>query len=246
MHRPVVLVAAAVAALVYPTSAVADSAGDQLLAEMDAAMNRAQTLVFDFEVLNQEAGKAERTMAMKSSRKARKHLIEFSAPADMKGTKFLVLSPTERYVFLPSFGKVRRIAGAAAEQDFFGLAYSADDLTTTAYGPRYAAARAGEDATTWRLVLTPKAGMDTPYARIEIAVDKVRKLPGELKYFDAQGKQLKAETRTGYSCEGNVCSPAALTMVDSVKGGQTRLVRKSWQVNPSLPDDRFTKRALEK
>ncbi|MCY1065246.1 outer membrane lipoprotein-sorting protein [Nannocystis sp. RBIL2] len=236
----------AVAALAHSTSAAADPAGDQLLAEMDAAMNRAQTLVFDFEVLNQEAGAPERTMAMKLSRKGKKHLIEFSAPADMKGTKALVLSPTEMYVFLPAFGKVRRIAGTAADQGFFGLVYSQDDLTTTAYGPRYTATRTGEDATTWKLVLTPKAGMDTPYARIEIAVNKERKLPGELKYFDAQGKQLKAETRTGYSCEGNVCSPAELKMVDSVKGGQTRLVRKSWKVNPALPDDRFTKRALEK
>ncbi|MDC0716418.1 outer membrane lipoprotein-sorting protein [Nannocystis bainbridge] len=208
-------------------------------------MNRAQTLVIDFEVLNQEAGKPERKMAMQLARKAKKHLFEFSAPADMKGTKSLTLSPTEMYVFLPSFGKVRRIASSVADQGFFGLAYSQTDLTTTAYGARYTATRTGEDATTWKLVLTPKAGVEAPYARIEIAVNKDRKLPGELKYFDAQGKQLKIETRTGYSCEGNVCAPAESRMVDSVKGGQTRLVRKSWQVNAPLPDDRFTKRALE-
>ena len=39
--------------------------------------------------------------------KAEKRLTEFTAPADMKGTKVLVLSPTQMYVYLPAFGKVR-------------------------------------------------------------------------------------------------------------------------------------------
>ena len=53
----------AIAALT-PVAASADPAGDKLCAAMDAAMNRAKTHKFDYEIVNQEPGKSERTMAM--------------------------------------------------------------------------------------------------------------------------------------------------------------------------------------
>src|SRR5260221_132835 len=77
---------------------------------------------------------------------------------------------------------------------------------------------ASEDAAAWTLVLTPKAGQATTYAKIEVTVVKDKKVPSELKYFNAEGKHTKTETRTGYSCEGDVCTPGELKMHDNIKG----------------------------
>ncbi len=125
---------------------------------MDAAMNKAKTLSFDYEITNKEAGKDPRALAMKLLIKGEKRYEEFSAPADMKGTKVLILSPTQMYVYLPAFGKIRRIAAHTKEQSFLGLTFSQDDLATTAFGPQYTAAVASQTATDWKLVLTPKPG----------------------------------------------------------------------------------------
>jgi outer membrane lipoprotein-sorting protein len=224
-------------------SAHADPAGDKALASMDAAMNRAKTLIFDYEILNHD-DKGEKTMAMKVQLKGEKRLSEFSAPADMKGTKVLILSPTQMYVFLPAFGKVRRIASHTKDQGFLGLTFSQDDMATTAYGAQYTASIAGDDAKTQKLVLTPKAGQETPYSKIEITVAKDNGLPTELKYFNGEGKNIKTETRSGYSCEGNVCTPGELKMVDNVKGSWTKLIAKSRKVNAEISDDVFSQRNL--
>lgn len=238
------LVAAAFAAFTHPTPAQADPAGDKVVAQMDAAMNRAKTLRFDYDIINQEPGKGEKTLAMKVAIKGEKRLSEFSAPADMKGTKVLILSPTQMYVYLPAFGKVRRIASHTKDQGFLGLAFSQDDMATQAYGADYDGKIASETPAEYKLVLTPKTGKETAYAKIEVTVAKDKMVPSELKYFNGEGKNVKTETRTGYSCEGDVCTPGELKMTDNTKGNWTKLVAKSRKVNEQISDDVFTQRNL--
>lgn len=239
------LVAAFAAVLVAsPSTVQADAAGDQVLAAMDAAMNRAKTHKFDYDVVNQEPAKAERSLAMRAVIKGEKRLIEFLGPADMKGTRVLILSPTQVYAYLPAFGKVRRIASHTSDQSFMGLAFSQDDLATQAFGGEYTATIAAEDAATWTLALTPKAGKETTYAKIEVVVGKDRSLPAALRYFNSEGKLAGTETRTGYTCEGNVCTAGEIKMVDNLQGNWTRLVRKTWKVNEEIADDVFSQRNL--
>src|SRR5262245_8249677 len=90
--------------------ALADDAGTKTLAAAETAMNKYKTLYQEYEAKTTEAGKAEKTVGLNVWIKADKRLTEFTAPADLKGTKVLILSPTEMYVYLPAFGKVRRIA----------------------------------------------------------------------------------------------------------------------------------------
>lgn len=237
-------VAVSAAALTEADVARADAAGDGVLAGMDAAMNKAKTLSFEYEIVNKEPGKDERTMGMKVQLKGEKRLSEFSSPADMKGTKVLILSPTQMYVYLPAFGKVRRIASHTKDQGFLGLAFSQDDMATTAYSQLYTAAVGSETPAEWHLVLTPKAGQETPYAKIEVTVTKDKRVPSELKYFSAEGKNVKTETRTGYTCEGDVCTPGELKMTDNGKGNWTKLIAKSRKVNAGISDDLFSQRSL--
>ena len=231
------------AALVASDPAQADPDGDKAVAAMDAVMNKARTLIFDYEIVNKEAGKDERTLAMKVQLKGEKRLSEFSAPADMKGTKVLILSPTQMYVYLPAFGKVRRIASHTKDQGFLGLTFSQDDMATTAYGPLYTGA-VGADAAGDTLTLTPKPGQETPYAKIEVTLNKDHGTIAQLKYFNADGNNVKTETRSNYSCDGDVCTPGELKMVDNTKGNWTKLVAKTRKVNEEISDDVFSQRNL--
>lgn len=236
------------AAVVLATAAVgdarADDAGDKALAAVDAAMSRASTYYFEYDVTNQEAGKPEATLALVVRVKGEKKLVEFRAPADMKGTKLLVLGPTQAYVYLPAFGKVRRVSSSTSGQGFLGLSFGLDDLATH-FGDRYTAAVASESATELVLTATPKPGQSTPYAKIVMTVAKGKMLPTKLAYYDAKGVNVKTEERTGYTCEGNVCTPDEQKMTDNVKRSSTRLVRKAWKVNEAMSDDVFSKRNLE-
>jgi outer membrane lipoprotein-sorting protein len=239
------LAASALALMTHGSVARADAAGDKVLTAMDGALNRAKTQYFEYDVINQEPGKGERKLGLQVRLKGDKRFTEFTAPADMKGTKILIMSPTQMYVFLPAFGKVRRIASSVSDQGFMGMTFSQDDLASQAYNATYEAKIASESPTEFHLVVTPKAGQTTPYAKMEITVGKEKMLPSEIKYFNAAGTNVKTETRTGYTCEGNVCVPSELKMVDNTKGGaSTKMIRTKWKVNEEMSDDLFSKRAL--
>jgi hypothetical protein len=59
-------------------------------------------------------------------------LIRFSYPNDIRGTSFLVWKhphgEDERFLFLPSLGRVRRIAGSEAQESFVGSDFSYEDI----------------------------------------------------------------------------------------------------------------------
>ena len=61
-----------------------------------------------------------------------KSLIRFTYPNDIRGTGFLVWEhpqgEDERFLYLPSLGRVRRIAGSEAQESFVGSDFSYEDI----------------------------------------------------------------------------------------------------------------------
>lgn len=59
-------------------------------------------------------------------------LVRFSYPNDIKGTAFLVWeqpnADDERFLYLPSLGRVRRIAGSEAQESFVGSDLTYEDI----------------------------------------------------------------------------------------------------------------------
>jgi outer membrane lipoprotein-sorting protein len=229
------------ALLLLSTPALADAAGDTALKAIDDEVNLAKSHYFEYDVVDKEPDKDERHLYMKVWLKDEKRLTELTAPADMKGTKVLIVSTTQVYVYLPAFGKVRRIASSLTEQSFLGLVFTQDDLANQRMASRYNATVAGDD----KLVLTPKPGQNTGWGKLELTYLKDKKVPSEIKYFNDKGELARTETRGEYSCEGEICVPGFLMMTDHGKGGHwSKFVRKQWKANPTVSDDLFTQRSL--
>ena len=59
-------------------------------------------------------------------------LIRFTYPNDIRGTSFLVwehpAAEDERFLYLPSLGRVRRIAGAETQESFVGSDFTYEDI----------------------------------------------------------------------------------------------------------------------
>jgi hypothetical protein len=227
-------------------SAHADAAGDKALGAVDGAVYKAKTQILEYEAVIKTPEKADRTVKLGISMKNEKRFTEFLAPADMKGTKVLILSPDQMYVYLPAYKKVRRIASHVTDQGFMGMNFTQDDMSIASYAKMFTATVASDDGKLQKLVLAAKEGTGAPYTKVEMTVEKARNLPLEMKYFSESGAHVKTETRSDYTCENGFCAPTTLKMVDHTKGGQsTTLTRKSWRVNIDISDDRFSKRKLE-
>lgn len=92
-------------------------------------------------------------------------LIRFTYPTDIRGTGFLVWEhpkgDDERFLYLPSLGRVRRIAGSEAQESFVGSDFSYEDIGGREFDD-YTYALVEENAT-W----TPPGGQARPAYRLE-------------------------------------------------------------------------------
>jgi outer membrane lipoprotein-sorting protein len=241
---PRLLLILALLAPAFASAAPLDGAG--LLKRMDEAMARSEDMTFRYDVLNVEPGSEPKGMQLRVWVKDTLRLTEFEAPGDMKGTKALVLGQSQMYIYLPAYKKVRRVSSSLSEGGFMGTTFSNEDISTTEYSPYYDAALTSEDDQAWTLTLTPKADAQVGYSKLEIKMAKKFEVPVEIKYFNKKGQHTKTESRTGTSCEGNVCTAEVMTMVDHTRGdASTSLTRTEWEVNTGLDDDLFTTRTLQ-
>jgi Outer membrane lipoprotein-sorting protein len=84
-------------------------------------------------------------------------LIRFNYPNDIRGTSFLVWehpkTDDERFLYLPSLGRVRRIAGAETQESFVGSDFTYEDIGGREFDD-YTYAFAGPEAASW----TPAGG----------------------------------------------------------------------------------------
>ncbi len=230
------------------TLAWAGDASD-VLEKMDNAMSSSEDLFIRYDVTNQEPGKKEpRKMAFTTKVKGEKSLTEFQEPGDLKGTRVLVLSRSQMYVYLPAYRKVRRIASHVTQQGFMGTTYSHDDMSSSPMGEVYqAVALVGDTEATWQLELGPKADVEAPYPKVVLTIDKAMKQPIELKYYNDRDVNVKTEVRSDFVCEGEVCVPGLLRMEDHTRNGAwTEMKRQEYTINPGFEADIFSTRYLQR
>jgi len=60
-------------------------------------------------------------------------MFRFTAPASQAGIAFLSLPNDVMYMYLPAFGKERRIASSAKNQNFAGTDFSYDDMESVPF-----------------------------------------------------------------------------------------------------------------
>ena len=243
--RRVLFVVALVACLCSAGVAWAGD-GDALMAEIDDLMNAADDEIFVFAAETIEKGKSPRLVVLKVWTKGGMRLTEFLEPGDLKGTKALTLSASQMYVYLPEYKKVRRVASHTSQQGFMGMAYGQADMALSRYGGVYASKKVAEDDATWTLELTPRAGQEAPYPKLELVISKKYKRAQVLKYFDAPDKLAKTETRSDFQCRGKICNAKTMSMVDHNKDGlTTTFTLREWEVNTGLSKRKFSRRALQ-
>lgn len=122
-----------------------------------------------------------------------KRLVKFLPPAEVKGVGFLVLSDEEMYLWMPAFGKVRRIASHVKNQSLMGADFSYDDIGSSTYSDDYHATIREENQKNYVLELLPKPGADVDYSRLVVWVRKDNYVPSRVEFYK-KGRLLKVMT----------------------------------------------------
>jgi hypothetical protein len=189
---------------------------------------------------------------------ADRSLIRFTEPADIRGTGFLVWerpdADDERFLYLPSLGRVRRIAASETQESFVGSDFTYEDI-----GGRQLddyAYRLLDDTSSW----TPPGGGPVSVYRLESrhrnraarfprVVSLVRKdafvvVHAEIhnrrdeiqKTFDA----TRVERLQGY------WTVMSMAMADALQRTRTELTVEQVAYDVGLTPDDFSRRELER
>jgi hypothetical protein len=189
-------------------------------------------------------------------------LIRFNYPNDIRGTSFLVWehpsADDERFLFLPSLGRVRRIAGSEAQESFVGSDFTYEDIGGRELD-EYIYAFAGADGgkTTWT---APSGGAALPAWRLEsrrkdasaqyprvvsIVLDNSFVVVAADVYNRRNEKEKVYTVRRLEQVEG-IWTVMDSEMTNAIEKTRTELVVESTDYNVGLKESDFSRRELER
>jgi len=192
-------------------------------------------------VLIDKAGKQETREASIMQKGTDKRMFRFTAPASLAGIAVLSLPNDVMYMYLPAFGKERRIASSAKNQNFAGTDFSYDDMESVLYSVKYTPKLVKTESDIFILELTPKGKSD--YLKITAHINKTNFYPEVMEYYDKGGNKVK-EAKYTFTKVGNYWNAAEIEMTDLKKNHKTKMQMSDVKYDTGLSDDEFTVRKL--
>jgi hypothetical protein len=188
-------------------------------------------------------------------------LIRFTYPNDIRGTGFLVWehqkSEDERFLYLPSLGRVRRIAGSEAQESFVGSDFTYEDIGGREFDDyTYAfAARDGQNATwtppaggaprpAWRLESRRKDASAEFQRVVSLVLKDAFVVVGADVYNRRNEKQKVYTVRRLDQIEG-IWTVLESEMTNGNEKTRTELIVESTDYNVGLKETDFSRRELE-
>jgi outer membrane lipoprotein-sorting protein len=232
--------------LTAATPAHADEALD-ILTKVDAAMADSKDQVSTLKMVLEDAeGKTKERQLWVQQKGTQLRMMKFLSPAEVKGVGFLTLSDDEMYLYMPEFGKVRRIASHLKNDTFMGTDFSYGDMGSTSYATKYDAKLLAKDAAQATLELTPKKGQESPYGKLILVVNLERHQPVRVEHLDKAGQPWKVMEYSRVEQIGGRWVPRAISMRDLKKKHATRMEMADIQFDTGLKDSDFSQRMLKR
>ena len=172
-----------------------------------------------------------------------KRIFRFTAPSSQAGIAFLSLPNDVMYLFMPAFGKERRISSSVKSQNFAGTDFSYDDMESKPYAEKYTPKLLKTEGDVYVLELTPSSPKSA-YSKLIVSVDKTNYYPTVMEYYDKGGKKIKEAPYTFIKI-GNYWNAQEIEMTDLKKNHKTKMLMSDVIYDQGLTDDDFTVRKLK-
>jgi hypothetical protein len=174
-----------------------------------------------------------------------RRLMKFTSPADQKGIAFLSLPDDVMYIYLPAFGKTRRIASHVKNTKFAGTDLTYENLEAKRFSLEWNPVLLKTDAEFYYIEQTPKPGKVTEYSKLRIQIRKDIFYPVKVDYFDKTGKLYKVMTRGKVEKIGEKYWDSRESVMEDVRTGhKTKLMVVEEQFDTGVGDDTFSERYL--
>jgi len=194
-------------------------------------------------VLIDRKGKEEVREASIQQKGTDKRIFRFTAPASQAGIAVLSLPNDVMYLYLPAFGKERRIATSAKNQNFAGTDFSYDDMESKSFSEKFTPKLLKTEIDVFILELTPKGRSN--YSKIIVNVNKANYYPERMEYYDRGNTKVK-EAKYTFEKVGNYWNASEIELTDLKKNHTTKMQMSNVKYDTGLTDDDFTVRKLKR
>lgn len=194
-------------------------------------------------ILIDKNGKEEIREATVQQKGNDKRIFRFTSPASQAGISVLSLPDDVMYLYLPAFGKERRIATSAKNQNFAGTDFSYDDMESVLFSIKYTPKLVKTEGNVYVLELTPIGGK-SDYSKVMVRVNKTDYYPELMEYYDKGNTKVK-EAKYIFKKIGNYWNVAEIEMSDLKKNHKTKMQMSDVKYDTGLTDDDFTVRKLK-
>jgi outer membrane lipoprotein-sorting protein len=216
--------------------------GPEILTKLDQIMFSAKDLTATNKmILIDKSGKQEVRESSIMQKGTEMRLIRFISPASQAGIAMLSLPNDLIYLYMPAFGKERRISSSVKSQKFAGTDFSYEDLQAQPYSQKYTANLISTNSTTYILELNPKTKGE--YSKLILTVHKTEYYPITTEFYDKNGIKVK-ESQYTFSKIGKYWCPKEIEMTDLKKGSRTKIQMINPKYDTGITDDQFTIRKL--
>jgi hypothetical protein len=180
-------------------------------------------------------------------------IIEFLQPRTIAGTRFLTISKKnaddDRWIFLPSLGKVRRVASSEGSSSFMGTDLSYDDISSTERD-------ASEDTNTMLpeeklngndcyVIQSVAKDSSYQYSKAVQWIDKSNSIIWKMELYDKKGSLLKRfEVKKVEAKQGRL-TPMESTMTTVPDNTSTTIYVEKIVYDGNVPEGAFTPKYLE-
>jgi len=173
-----------------------------------------------------------------------KRLGKFIAPAEYKGIGFLSLPNGVFYIYLPAFGKIKRISSNVKSSKFAGTDFTYEDMEPKSYADNWDGTILESDSSTYKIKITPKKKRKTSYKYEILTINRKNYFPVKTEYFKGNSMLVKEMTADSIVNLKGYWIAAVSTMRD-IKAKHTSIMKlEDIKLNTGLKNDIFTKRYL--
>lgn len=191
--------------------------------------------------------------SLRESNGNQRSFLEIKAPANVKGTRFLMIAKNgsvDQRIYLPSLGKIRRITGTTeGTESFLGtdfsyndLAYMERDSSLDTY--RMLTEDSHNGALCYVIEAKPK-DTKSEYAKTHVWIEKDTNRFVKTEFFDAKETRVKIIEISDYRIIQGINTPMVTKMTTLAADTSTVIRILKMQYNMQIPDKVFTPRYLE-
>ena len=234
-------------------------AGTETTLTVDEIMDKMEETAPDFTtqktisemiLIDEEGNEEVREMIMFSQEgedEKNSTLVRFLSPKSVKGVTLLNIDDGEKiYLYMPAYGKARRIAGSSKGEEFMGTGLSYEDMSMDYKDKNYEKKLLEETDNEYIIEVLP-SGEDVSYKKIILTVDKEKFYAKKVEFYKVIDDLTKTLEIVQIKIDENAkITPMELAFTDLVKNQKTKIVIKEMEYNVDLSSDFFSIRTLSK